>query len=54
MRDALQKLESLDAEIRLLEKTRVGAWRERIVELSERKAELEREAGKMEEIYYGR
>lgn len=42
MNDPCQTILQLDAEIRLLEKQRSGDWQGRIVELLERKAELER------------
>jgi hypothetical protein len=40
MRDAYQQLESLDAEIRLLEAQKGDGWRGRIVVLLERKTEI--------------
>jgi hypothetical protein len=40
--NASQRIMQLDSEIRVLEAQRCGDWRARIVELLERKAELER------------
>ena len=51
MRDAAQQIESLDAEIRVLEKTKRGDWQRRIVELLERRREVERSL-EMEPSYY--
>jgi hypothetical protein len=48
-----QQIEALDAEIRLLEKQQRADWRSRIVELLERKTELERELGISEAAVYG-
>jgi ligand-binding sensor domain-containing protein len=49
--NAYQQIMQLDAEIRVLEKQRVGDWQARIVELLERKAEIERSL-ETEKNYY--
>jgi hypothetical protein len=51
MRSPYQELETLDAEIRLLEKQQRADWRSRIVELQERRVEIERSL-ETEKNYY--
>jgi hypothetical protein len=54
MNDPCQQIMQLDSEIRVLEKQRSGDWQARIVELLERKAELEREIEKEANYYVAR